>query len=522
MKSRGIGTRLATWGLGLALVWGPFAHSSPPPGSSKIQVVHHNRRSFRIPVTIPKDDLKRYKQVQLWSSDDSGGTWGKADATSIDNPYFSFKAGRDGEYWFAVRVVDTKGRLIPPDDADIEPNLKVFIDTAAPSMTLDALPRRGSVVGVRWEVTDDHLDLNSFLLQYQVEGSTEWVKVPVRKRSRIGQEKWDAGTAEPIKVRASVSDLAGSITTLSLNLAEGSPSASDGSDPNTPPPMGKFASSDPDRVPPSIVSGPQPMPAFGSMSGSSVPANTGGAATPSGDHNPFNGGNTAGSEATATGFPDPANPPILVSSPRFGLQYAVEDAGPNGPAAVELYVTTDGGRTWFLKGEDPDRTPPFPVDLGGEGTFGLKLVAKSAANQGDRPPVPGEVPLTVVEVDSTKPTVKLEPPRMVGNKLVINWQASDAHPISRSVMISVRADGAGSTASWNRITPTPIENNGQFTWLVPERCPAKIHVRIDVKDALGNVGSDETSETGAVLVDRSKPKGRIIGLDSPGSGRSRN
>ena len=179
-----------------------------------------------------------------------------------------------------------------------------------------------------------------------------------------------------------------------------------------------------------------------------------------------------------------------MANPKFGLQYAVDDAGPLGPAAVELWVTTDGGRTWFSRGEDPDRASPFPVDLGGEGSFGLKLVAKSAANQGDRPPVSGEAPVTVVEVDSSGPAVKLDPPRMVGSKLVINWHASDPHPAPRPVMISIKEDSPD--GKWKLITPAPIENSGQYTWTVPAGCPPKIHVRVDVRDSLGNMGFAET------------------------------
>ncbi len=62
---------------------------------------------------------------------------------------------------------------------------------------------------------------------------------------------------------------------------------------------------------------------------------------------------------------------LLVASPRFKLQYAVDDAGPNGPATVELWITQDGGRTWIRRGDDPDRVSPIEVDLGGEGTYGL-------------------------------------------------------------------------------------------------------------------------------------------------------
>jgi hypothetical protein len=249
------------------------------------------------------------------------------------------------------------------------------------------------------------------------------------------------------------------------------------------------------------------MPAVGADPGP-APSST------SGSYNPFQADESPSIEKTQrTPPPEPTNPPIQVPSPKFGLRYEVEDAGPNGPAAVELFVTTDGGRTWYSRGEDPDRASPFPVDLGGEGTFGLKIVAKSAANQGDQPPVPGEVPRTIVEVDSSPPNVKLESVRIVGSKAVITWQANDPHLVSRPVMISVRSETAGAT--WQPITTTPLENTSPFTWNLPANCPARVHFRVDVVDSLGNRGSADTTESGAILVDRTKPKGKILGLDPP-------
>ena len=97
---------------------------------------------------------------------------------------------------------------------------------------------------------------------------------------------------------------------------------------------------------------------------------------------------------------DPSDPPaltkspgregpagtLLVANPKFKLQYAIDDAGPDGPATVELWITQDGGRTWIRRGDDPDRVSPIEVDLGGEGTYGLSLVARSASGLGDQPP----------------------------------------------------------------------------------------------------------------------------------------
>ncbi|WP_435007909.1 hypothetical protein P12x_005173 [Tundrisphaera lichenicola] len=495
------GKRLATIGLGLALAWGSLAQVAPA-ANPRVQTLYSKERAFRLPFNMEAADRPRTRQIQLWASSD-GGEWQKVDAKDPDAQAFFFRAPKDGEYWFAVRTLDTKNRLIPSDVDEVEPNMKVIVDTTVPAMNLDALPRRGSVAAVRWEVVDDHIDLESLRLEFKVEGG-DWTPVPIRKPARIGQEKWDCGTSEPIKVRLNVADRAKNLRMLTLDLPDGSSSAGamngpgQGLEGDVPPPRSTFASSENERESPRPISANPPA---------MTPART---TQPVGQFNPFA---PAESGAAGGGAPAPEGPapPILVTNPKFGLQYLVEDPGPNGPAVVELWVTTDGGRTWYSRGEDPDRQSPFPVDLGGEGTFGLKLVARSSANQGDQPPVPGEPPETIVEVDSSGPAIKLDPPRITGGQITIAWHANDPHPAPRSVMISVRPDEPD--AKWVPITPAPIDNSGQYVWALPANSPPKIHFRVDIVDSLGNRGFAETTETGAVLVDRSRPKGRIIGLD---------
>jgi hypothetical protein len=209
---------------------------------------------------------------------------------------------------------------------------------------------------------------------------------------------------------------------------------------------------------------------------------------------------------------------LLVSKPQFPLKYEVQDAGPDGrPATVELWVTQDGGRTWFPKGTDPDCVSPFPVDLGGEGTFGLRLVALAASGLGDQRPAPGDPPDVLVEVDGTPPAVQMLPTQ-VGTgpnlgKVVVRWRASDTHMPREAVVISWRPDQPG--AEWQPITPRPIANTGSFTWDVPPNTPAKFHLRVDVLDGALNRAFAETTEGPPVYVDRTRPRSRIIGLDQP-------
>jgi hypothetical protein len=206
---------------------------------------------------------------------------------------------------------------------------------------------------------------------------------------------------------------------------------------------------------------------------------------------------------------------LLVANPKFKLQYAVDDAGPAGPATVELWITHDGGRTWIRRGTDDDRVSPIEVDLGGEGTFGLCLVARSASGLGDQPPAPGDQPQSWVEVDVTSPVVQIQTPQigtgLNAGKVAIAWKASDLHLPPRSVTLSWRPDQPG--AQWQTIADG-LDNAGRFIWNVPPAVSEKFHLKVEATDSVGHHASAETTDAGPISVDRSRPRSRIIGLDS--------
>lgn len=498
--------------LALALV-APAAALSAPPRSTKDHLVYNKSRSFRIPFHVDPADRQLLKEVQLWVSEDSGFSWKTVSRTTPDRPFFSFRASHDGEFWFAVRTLDTKGVLNPGADDKVEPNMRVVIDSVPPSLVLEPDGRRGSFAAVRWEASDAQLDLKSLVLEYQVEGGRDWRTLQIQRPGRFGSENWDAGTAEPLKVRATVSDKAGNVTEASTSLPEGTPrnpgaAAGDMADFSTPPPISQISSGPTPTAAPANESLPWPpveqAPVASAPAIETAPAASDFATTP--DPTP-----APASVAEGGGG---ARQPELVSSPRFPLQYEVNDAGPNGPATVEIWVTQNGGQSWFQKGRDEDRKSPIWVDLGGEGTFGLRLVARSASGLGDTPPVSGDAPDMTVEVDSSPPAVQMQPPQVGTGKSLgkvrVRWTASDVHLGAKPVTISWRPDQAG--ARWQQVAG-PIENAGYYDWTVPTTVPARFHLRVDVVDTAGNRGFAETVESGPVVLDRARPRSRIIGLD---------
>jgi hypothetical protein len=548
-----------------------------PRQPAAVPLIHNKGRNFRIPIKINAEAQSRIKEVSLLVSEDQGYQWKAVSKTFPDHPAFSFRAKHDGEYWFAVQTLTVDGTFSPGLDSTVEPNLKVVVDTIPPSLFLEAGGRRASTASVRWEVKDQYLDLKSLVLEYQIEGVGVWRRVPIRRPMKpIGAQSWDAGTAEALKVRMSASDRAGNVTTEVIDLPEGTASppefaSNELEDPSLPmveqisspgqprittgpnftPVNGDLAppqdaiperttrprgrvSTGPGRPRPTApdwVRDPGPPPANPSAAtAASIPspdspdlfAIANGAASPSGfgavpasTGTPANPSSpTASAPPSARGGASGGSASLLVDSPKFKLQYAVDDAGPNGPATVELWITQDGGRTWIRRGDDPDRTSPIEVDLGGEGTYGISLVARSTSGLGDQPPAPGDPPQTWVEVDTTAPAVQLDPVQVGtgvnSGKVAITWRANDLHLAPKSVALFWRPDQAG--AGWQPLAEGQ-ENTGRFIWAVPTTVPTRFHIRVEAVDTVGHHGSAETTETGPIIVDRSRPRSRIIGLD---------
>jgi hypothetical protein len=541
--------------------------SSKPSGP---RLIYHKGRNFRIPFNLNAEGRERVKELHLVYSEDQGYHWQPSSRTLPEHPTFTFRSSHDGEYWFAVQTVTVDGKVSPKLDSTVEPNLKVVVDTFPPTVLVDPDGRRGSLASVRWEVKDENLNLKSLVLEYQVEGVGVWRRVPIPRPKLIGSQQWDAGTAEALKVRVSVADKAGNVAEAVIDLPEGTASqgdlASNDSGYDGPPENPQiFDAANADITAGRGFTPVNPGPVVnkklstgpgrqGRISRAVPNANsTRKARSPESDRDrdpespglarsvptvvensptdlfaAAGGGSPIERPSARAGDPAPTSPPafnqlpardggggtLLVASPKFKLQYAIDDAGPNGAATVELWITQDGGRTWIRRGDDQDRVSPIDVDLGGEGTFGLCLVARSASGLGDQPPAPGDPPQSWVEVDSTPPAVQLLTPQVGtgpnSGKVAIAWRASDLHLAPKSVSLSWRHDQPG--AQWQPVADA-LENAGQFVWTVPAAVPQRFHLKVEAIDTVGHRGSAETTEMGPVMVDRSRPRSRIIGLD---------
>jgi hypothetical protein len=224
--------------------------------------------------------------------------------------------------------------------------------------------------------------------------------------------------------------------------------------------------------------------------------------------------------------PQPAEPveaptaqrPRLTNSRRFSLEYDIQTVGPEGVSAVELWGTTDGGRTWVKWGSDPDKNSPFDVEVNHEAAYGFRIVVVGKNGLATTTPRAGDAADIWVGVDLTRPVAKLTGAAYgqgeAAGKLDIRWQADDTNLGSRPISLAIgdRPDGP--------FTPIAagLPNTGQYFWAYDPRSPRQIYLRLEVRDDAGNIAIDQLTEP--IKVEGLEPKGQIRGF-SPGPAGNR-
>ncbi|GEM_PF-3391174 len=201
----------------------------------------------------------------------------------------------------------------------------------------------------------------------------------------------------------------------------------------------------------------------------------------------------------------------VLSDTEFTISYAVRDVVGLGVglAKIELYVTTDMGRTWQLYGEDPDRESPFVVSVPGAGTYGFALVATDSVGNTERPPEPGQAPDTVVVVDTTPPRASLFTPEgRVGPAdapVTLRWRTEDEHPAEAPVVVQVSADGG---ATWREVAYNRPAD-GEYAWTPPAGAAGTYRFRIVARDRAGNAA--QAVAPGMYVADSRPPTARATG-----------
>ena len=547
----------------LAVVMGMLLWQSPACGATLPKPTHTSKTRFRIPFKFDAAALKRMnaREIQLHVSYNQGETWERAQVLAPDGGKFEYVAATEGEYWFAVKTLDGQNQLHPPRGS-YETGLIVVVDTTTPQLDLSLQQVAAGKVQVRWRASDSQLDIETLRLEYLAPGARDWTFIDVAPRAR-GETAWMVGQTGIVSVRGRISDLAGNTANTKVQMevdAENYPALK-----QRPIPQGKIATIPVDddtgraRVDSSISMLPIPEPdddepGFSerngrtpnlsrpidqyamkpSLSGSdvgrsaipatpvsrdSVAANHAGSGSLTGRSTqyPSETGSFRTDDATAS-TRAVSSRKKYVTSHRFQLGYKLEDVGPSGVAAVELFITEDNGGKWWKYGDDPDLKSPIDVEVPRDGECGFAIRVRSGAGLSNDPPAPGEPPAMVVAVDQTAPIVELLPIQQGQganfNRVLIRWRVAEDHPSDKSVSLYYAASRSG---PWEPISGWREDRNSEFEWRVGPGVPLQFYIRVMVRDAAGNVGKAETPQP--IVVDLSKPSAQILDVEMPrGSG----
>ncbi len=207
-------TMVSEVGAGPALV--------PPAPPPLPQLIPSRQAVFAIPYRLDRTDdpARQPVEVQLYVSVDRGAHWqfyAKQSVGQVANlpPQFPFRAGGDGEFWFAIRTIDRSGGARPESVGS--PGLRVLVDTKPPVLRLSAQPLADGQVSVRFEIDEANPKPNGLTIVYRPSPTAAWQAVPIDPQSvttsagrQSGQVTfWPKPGSSDLMVRAEVSDLAG-------------------------------------------------------------------------------------------------------------------------------------------------------------------------------------------------------------------------------------------------------------------------------------------------------------------------
>jgi hypothetical protein len=404
-----------------------------------------SQSSFR----IPYGDVGRgIQEVILYVSTDFGHKYDRVTSVAPNEREFHFQAKGDGWYWFTVQTRDAEGRFSPPDLSLAQPQIKVCVDTHAPSAAIHWLQNQNGMVGAAWEINDSNLDITTLRIDYRATGG-DWTPLPVKQASS-GQYFWNPGTTAPIETRLQVQDKA-------HNPAEAK------------------------------------TPVFGDPK-SGVP--------------PLQGSEPGTGAASTTDGPSDVR---MINTRRIELNFKIDDVGSSKVKAVEVWYTQDGGRTWQKTPEDAPPEPPYVVNVPSEGRYGFTLIARSGVGLALPAPKTGDAPQVWVEVDETKPKVSVVGVEVGRGPdtgfITVRWNATDKYMSANPVTISYVDATAGALGQW-QVMAANVSNDGHYVWRMPEGLPPQILVRVEAIDQAGNIGRDDTPKP--ISTDLSIPKARVI------------
>jgi hypothetical protein len=377
-----------------AIAWLGLGSTALAQPDNTVYFPYHD---FSIPLIL--DQRAQFaKSVTLNVSDDLGKSYRSVSTVLPTAKAFPFHTQNDGTFWFVVQVEDASGQKFPPNPANVQSQMRIQVDTKPPVVNLKAVQPLAGTVGVDWDVSDEHLNLSTLILDHRRAGAPDWTTLEVQKIPE-GQYSWSPPPGCNYEVRLRVKDRAGNLGEARTLVTPQATSVS----------------------PPAVA---------GSAAGTTT-------------------------ALTAAG---PRGKMIHVKHRKFHLNYTLENIGPSAVGNVEVWITTAGSNAWTLYASNAPSKGPFTVLVRSAGRYGFTLRPHNGVGLAEDPPHPGDEPQVWVQVDEEPPVVKLNQVILDRGQVKIYWTASDnflrPHPIT--LKYADKPDG-----KWE-ILARDLENSGSY------------------------------------------------------------
>lgn len=476
----------------VAALGAPEAKAAAPPTGLPDLIVT-GRTTFAIPFSVPPATAVQSTPVEviLLVSRDLGANWQIHGQVPTEKGHFLFQADTDGEYWFRIQSRDAAGNRWPRWSGP--PELRVRVDTIAPKIRVSAWRGDSGEVTARWRIDDANFQPKSVAVAYRSGDDTQWqdVAVGIQHQSKsetayLGEVTWwPHQDARPLEVRVEAADKASNRSAATATVATAEVGAPPDRLTDASVPRGALPK---EREPDVDYGQPWPAQPHPPLANQYVP-----------EQIPKEDGQT------------PFLPPLReqlrpVNSRLFELEFDVDSADRSAITHVELWGTRDGGRTWQSISLHKGGGSPILAKAGEEGVYGFRIVVHSRTGS-SRTPQPGDSPDIWIRVDLTRPVARIvsaeEGTGPEADHLVITWTAEDEELAAEPIHLAHSTRPGG---PWTTIAKR-LPNTGRYAWPLPAGDPGPIYLRLEVRDAAGNVGEFETSQP--VTLSRAPPKVHI-------------
>jgi len=176
---------------------------------------------------------------------------------------------------------------------------------------------------------------------------------------------------------------------------------------------------------------------------------------------------------------------------------------------VEVWVSSDGRKTWKRFAVDEKLTGRVPFTMDKEGTYEFTTVAVDKVGNREKEPDGNTRPHFRNIVDLTAPRVTVTGPSdgslaPAGGKVEYSWSVEDAYLVPKSVQMQAKfkKDKLWRTAARN----LPVK--GQRVFTLPRTNDGVVEVRFVAIDRAGNKGY---GSAGGLKFDRIPPEGKVTG-----------